>query len=213
VRLLGVYPFKKTSCGVSLDAFEIRMAEPKPSSNEQSAPRHLPRLPPTSYRGNAMIHWTLTVRDRGTGWLDARFTTRFRWLLLHGCGRYQVACPIHCLMPDHVHLLIHGWNEASDQRSFIRFLRRHTAGLLAETGHLWQPQAHDHLLRPHESDRFAFEALVYYIAQNPVRAGLVAQPHEWLHTAAVIPGYPELKLWMPDYWDRYWRLTKAREAP
>lgn len=74
---------------------------------DEHLPGHLPRLGDAAYRGKAVVHWTLTVRDRGTGWLDARFTTRFRWLLLHGCGRYAVACPVHCLMPDHVHLLLH----------------------------------------------------------------------------------------------------------
>jgi hypothetical protein len=31
-------------------------------------------------------------------------------------------------------------------------------------------------------------------------------------TGAVIPGYPELKLWQPDFWPRYWRLRRSREA-
>lgn len=100
----------------------------------------------------------------------------------------------------------------SDQRGFIRFLRLHSNQLLAETGHRWQPQAHDHVLRPHESDRHAYEALVHYISHNPVRAGLVNHPQDWLHTGAIIPGYPELRLWHPDFWPRYWRLRRSREA-
>ena len=152
-----------------------------PSSHrrDKELPDHLPRLADSAYRGKAIVHWTQTVRDRGTGWLDARFTTRFRWLMLHGCGRYQVACPVHCLMPDHIHILLHGWSREGDQRGFIRFLRRQGNELLLETGHRWQPQAHDHVLRPHESDRQAFETLVHYIAHNPVRAGLVKQAREW----------------------------------
>lgn len=180
--------------------------------DDDPLPGHLPRLADSAYRGKAIVHWTLTVRDRGTGWLDARFTTRFRWLMLHGCGRYEVACPVHCLMPDHVHLLLHGWSQQSDQRGFIRFLRRQSSALLKESGHHWQPQAHDHVLRPQESDRHAFEALVHYIAQNPVRAGLVKQAQDWPHTGAIIPGYPELKLWQTDFGVRYWRLKKSREA-
>ena len=177
----------------------------------ESKPGHLPRLADSAYRGKAIVHWTLTVRNRGTGWLEARFTTRFRWLLLHGCGRYEVACPVHCLMPDHVHLLLHGWSREGNQRAFIRFLRRHSGDMLAETGHQWQPQAHDHLLRSEESHPKAYEALVHYIAHNPVRAGLVPDARDWPHTGAVIPGYPELKLWQPDFWHRYWRLRRSRE--
>ena len=180
--------------------------------DDEPLPGHLPRLGDAAYRGKAVVHWTLTVRDRGTGWLDARFTTRFRWLLLHGCGRYAVACPVHCLMPDHVHLLLHGWSREGDQRGFIRFLRLHSNPFLAETGHRWQPQAHDHVLRPQESDRQAYEALVHYISHNPVRAGLVKEAQDWPHTGAILPGYPELRLWHPDFWPRYWRLRRSREA-
>jgi putative transposase len=182
------------------------------SSKTASRPGHLPRLADGAYQGKAIVHWTLTVRDRGVGWLNARFTTRFRWLLLHACGRYGVACPVHCLMPDHVHLLLHGWSREGDQKGFIRFFRLHSKELLVETGHRWQPQAHDHVLRPHESDRYAYERLVHYITENPVRAGLVKAAQDWPHTGAVIPGYPELKLWQSDFWPRYWRLRKSRES-
>jgi len=186
------------------------MSSPLP--DDDNPPGHLPRLSDAAYRGKAIIHWTLTVRDRGTGWLDARFTTRFRLLLLHACGRYGADCPVHCLMPDHVHLLLHGSHRDGDQRGLLRFLRRHSNELLAETGHRWQPQAHDHVLRPQESDRNAYERLARYITQNPVRAGLVKQAQDWAHTGAVIPGYPELKLWLPDFWPRYWRLRNSRAA-
>ena len=187
--------------------------DPVPEAPQDDLPGHLPRLGDSAYRGHAIVHWTLTIRDRGTGWLNARFTTQFRWLLLHACARYAVACPVHCLMPDHAHLLLHSWSPEGDQQRFMRFLRRHTNALLAATGHRWQPQAYDHVLRPHERDRFAFESLAHYIAQNPVRAGLVTETKNWPHTGAVIPGYPELKLWLPDYWERYWRLRNFRTEP
>ena len=116
---------------------------------------------------------------------------------------------MHCLMPDHVHLLLHGWNRHRDQKRFMRFLLRHSNVLLEETGHRWQPQAHDHVLRAEESDRYAYERLAGYIMENPVRAGLVGRSEEWPHTGAVLPGYPELSVWLPDYWERYWRLRRA----
>jgi putative transposase len=175
-------------------------------------PGHLPRLAGAAYRGKAILHWTLTVRDRATGWLTNSFTRRFRWIILHGCARYSVSCPVYCLMPDHIHLLVHGWSAQGDQRTFMRFLRQHTNTILTETAHRWQPQAHDHVLRADERDNHSFEQLVHYITHNPVRAGLVTTPQAWPHTGTVIPGYPELTLWNPDFWDRYWRLRKVREA-
>jgi REP element-mobilizing transposase RayT len=188
------------------------MPAQEPADASSQHPGHLPRLADGAYRGAAIVHWTLTVRDRGVGWLDAPFTTRFRWLLLHACARYAVACPVHCLMPDHVHLLLHGWSQEGDQKGFILFLRKHSNDLLKETNHRWQPQAHDHVLRPQESGQNEYEGLVHYITQNPVRAGFVKRAEDWPHTGSVIPGYPELKLWLPDFWERYWRLRKSRGA-
>ena len=173
---------------------------------------HLPRLTQGAYCGRAIVHWTFTVDQRAVGWLDAAFCTRFRWLLLHGCARYDVACPVHCLMPDHVHLLVVGWTKSADQRRFVKFLRKHTNQLLAVTKNQWQAQAYDHVLRPAESDRYAFETLVTYITQNPVRANLVQEAFQWPYTGAIIPGYPELKLWQPDFWKRYWRLIASRSG-
>ncbi len=49
-------------------------------------------------------------------------------------------------------------------------------------GRIWQPGFHDHAVRAEES----IEAAANYMIHNPVRAGLVADPHE----------YP--------YWDTVW---------
>jgi putative transposase len=115
-------------------------------------------------------------------------------------------------MPDHVHLLLHGWDSEGDQKGLMRFLRRHSNALLGETGFRWQPQAYDHVLRPEESDRYAYERLARYITENPVRAGWVERAEDWPHSGAVVPGYPELSLWLPDYWERYWRIRRVNSG-
>lgn len=171
---------------------------------------HLPRLPPGAYRGRAVVHWTLTIENRRTGWLTTHFHEAFRWLLLHGCARYEVACPLYCLMPDHAHLIVVGWTRAADQLLFMPFLRKHTGLVLQEAGCKWQKQPYDHVMQERETDRFSFESLAHYISHNPVRAGLVCEPHEWAFTGNVLPGYPEMNLWMGDYWQRYWRITASR---
>ncbi|WP_345734797.1 hypothetical protein [Prosthecobacter algae] len=173
---------------------------------EEKAREHLPRLNANAYRGRSVIHWTLTMDQRATGWLSEKFHEEFRWALLHGCSRYEVACPLYCLMPDHAHLLVVGWTAQADQRRFISFLRQKTEPLLVATKAIWQKQPYDHVLRPQESDRYAFEALAHYIAENPVRAGLVSDKVHWPFRGCMIPGYPELTPSLSDYWLRYWRL-------
>ena len=67
--------------------------------------RHLPRLAPEFYRGFAVVHWTITLERRATGWLDDLFHLHFRELLLHAAARQGLLCPAYVLMPDHIHLL------------------------------------------------------------------------------------------------------------
>jgi hypothetical protein len=43
------------------------MTKPASLPDDENQPGHLPRLTDAAYRGKAIVHWTLTVRDRGTG--------------------------------------------------------------------------------------------------------------------------------------------------
>lgn len=67
---------------------------------------HLRRLDASYYRGMVALHWSLTIRDRRVGWLSGLFYYRFRELVTHTAFRYGIACPIFCLMPDHLWKLL-----------------------------------------------------------------------------------------------------------
>lgn len=91
---------------------------------EQTHPGdHLKRLPPEYYRGQAYVHWSITMDERKTGWLVPIFYYKFRELLTHTMFRYGACCPIYCLMPDHIHLLWLGILDGSDQRNAMKFFR------------------------------------------------------------------------------------------
>ena len=143
-----------------------------PTSPAKRHPGHLPRLDPEFYRGDAAVHWTLTVFDRATGWLNPSVHAAFRELLLHAAAREWLFCPAYCLMPDHVHLLWLGMRHDTDQRNSMSFLRTHLEPWLAP--HKFQPQAHDHVLRDEERQRDGLARICFYILANPVRAGLTA---------------------------------------
>ena len=85
---------------------------------------HLPRLPDEYYRGQAYVHWTMTARDRATGWLIPVFYYKFREILTHTMFRYGLTCPIYCCMPDHIHFLWIGITDDSDQRVAAKFFRK-----------------------------------------------------------------------------------------
>jgi REP-associated tyrosine transposase len=90
-----------------------------------------------------------------------------------GCDVYAF-----CLMPDHLHVVA---APRSTSASVLRFVDRfksvstRVAWRHGETGRLWQPRFHDHVVRVEE----ALLAICDYVVMNPVRAGLVAQPDDY----------------------------------
>ncbi len=118
---------------------------------------HLRRLDARYYRGLAVVHWSLTIRGRRSGWLSGLFYYRFRELLTHAAFRYGLACPIFCLMPDHFHLLWMGLFAGSDQLLAMKHFRKSVNESLKRIGFELQDQAYDHVLRDEERQEHAFE--------------------------------------------------------
>lgn len=164
----------------------------------------LPRLPRPYYRADSVVHWTLTIFDRATGWLTESFHARFRELLLHTAAREGLLCPAYCLMPDHLHLVWMGLRPDSDQMNGMAFLRTHLEPAL--TPAKFQPQAHDHVLREPERLRDAFRVSIAYDLQNPVLNGLVPRPEDWPFIGCVVPGYPKLHPLDERFWEVFWKV-------
>jgi putative transposase len=168
---------------------------------------YLKRLPDAFYRGQAYVHWSLTMRERRTGWLNPIFYCKFRELLTHAMFRYGLCCPIFCCMPDHIHLLWIGILDGSDQRVAMKYFRTNLNAELKVAEVRLQDQAYDHVLKDEERKEEAFETLAEYIARNPERTGLVeANAYaRYAYTSSLVPGYPELEPFQRDYWTRFWR--------
>ncbi len=88
-------------------------------------------------------------------------------------------------MPDHLHVFVSPEDSAALSRwtgSLKKFLAAHwrKAGLKAP---FWQEGFFDHMLRSDESyaDKWA------YVGQNPVRAGLVQDSHDWTYAGEIHP--------------------------
>jgi REP element-mobilizing transposase RayT len=101
--------------------------------------------------------------------------------LLHFDGtRYRLLAWV--VMPNHVHALIetsqtllaeilHGWKSYTSKAA-NRLLKR--------TGDFWQAEYFDRYIRDEEH----FRKAVRYIENNPVKAGLVKSPEEWIFGSA-----------------------------
>ena len=172
---------------------------------------YLPRRPEEHYQANAVVHWTMPMARRSTGWLNEIFHARFREIMLHAAAREGLFCPTYCLMPDHLHLVWMGLRRDSDQRNGVKFLREQLHPLLAP--HRFQHQAHDHVLREEERRRSALARVCFYVLDNARRSGLVAEAGDWPYIGAVVPGYPALHPLAENFWPRFWKLYQAALSP
>lgn len=85
----------------------------------------------------------------------------------------------YVLMPDHIHLFARASHNADPMRDWIKMwksvsARRLMAALDVETS-IWQEEYFDRYLRSSESYAEKWD----YVRNNPVRAGLVADPNDW----------------------------------
>ena len=172
---------------------------------------YLPRLSPEAYTADAVVHWTLTLFDRTTGWLNASFHAQFRELMLHLAAREGLLCPVYCLMPDHLHLVWMGLRPDTDQLHGMAFLRTHLAKSLRPFR--FQKQAHDHVLRADEREQDAFARVCAYVLNNPARGRLADRPDSWPYSGAVVAGYPTLHPFQDRFWEIFWKIYWDRRDP
>jgi REP element-mobilizing transposase RayT len=83
----------------------------------------------------------------------------------------------YCFKPDHCHVLVAATTGTSDLAKVVRAFKGASAAHVRSLGirNLWQRDYYDHILRSGES----FDATAAYIFENPVRAGLASDAHDW----------------------------------
>ena len=167
------------------------------------------RRPPEFYRGQSFVHWSMTIAGRRSGWLTDAFHASFREIHLHALSRHDLFCPVYCLMPDHLHLLWLGLGPASDQDKAAAFFRRHVNAALKSVGVEFQKQPWDVVLGEKDRERGAVLKTVFYIAENPVRAGLVHEARAWPFSGSQAAGYPQFDWREPDYGEKVWKIYEA----
>ena len=90
------------------------------------------------------------------------------------------------IMPDHVHIIFTPLRDQTNESytfeeivGSIKGASYHSINkALNRSGHVWQDESFDHVIRHQES----FEEKVRYVCENPVRKGLVRRPedYKWL---------------------------------
>jgi REP element-mobilizing transposase RayT len=122
-----------------------------------------------------------------------------REIVLNSClffhlQRYEIFAMV--IMPDHVHLLIQPWVKSdhdgrevnrrdacsteywslsSIMHSIKSYTARQIPKVMKHIGTVWEDESHDHIIRNYQE----FQDTWQYIRQNPVQAGLSANPETY----------------------------------
>ena len=111
-------------------------------------------------------------------------------LTFHHAERYQLIS--WCVMPNHVHATyatLDDWSPADIHKTWKGYTARRINEAVGVTGELWERETFDHLVRKTaHADYFA-----WYVENNPVLAGLVADPADWPLSSARFWDVPLLK--------------------
>ena len=102
--------------------------------------------------------------------------------LLHFQGE-RYALSAWCVMPNHVHCVVTPLAEftlSGILHSWKSYSAHQINKCLKRSGHVWQQESFDHLVRHERS----FEQLVAYTENNPVVAGLCDLPELWPFSSA-----------------------------
>jgi len=91
-------------------------------------------------------------------------------------------------MPDHMHLMfrLQSGTLAEGIRRFSLLTTGRIRGALDLEGPVWQAGFYDHALRGERS----MNAYLLYMAQNPVRAGLVSRAEDWPFQVGLLSLWP-----------------------
>jgi putative transposase len=141
------------------------------------------RLPRPSYQGEVLVTFTACTAHRKPSLAATSIVERCVNFLAEAAQHHHCTVPIYCFMPDHLHVMLWGRSaEADTWRAMVRFKQK-SGYWLSQSGQSvrWQKDFYDHVLRPHEDWR----RQVRYIAENPVRAGLVDRWDQYLFLGAI----------------------------
>jgi len=147
-----------------------------PESRPNRKHREEIHMPPEWVESAATYFITLNCKMRGVPQLTVGEVPK---LLFGSVIHYQRGLKwwpeLFLLMPDHLHALVaFSWKDRRGMSGIVQDWKRYTSRAFRIE---WQRDWHDHRIRNQSdhADKWS------YIANNPVRAGLVADYKEWPH--------------------------------
>jgi len=142
---------------------------------KEGHPRH--RLLRPYYLGQRTYFLTICTGRRAKLLTEERIARPLIVVMHEQFRRKGFSVYAYCLMPDHCHILAAGLAETCVLSEAVRAFKGVSTATARCLGirNLWQRDYYDHILRSQES----IDAAASYIFENPVRAGLVKDQHDW----------------------------------
>ena len=125
---------------------------------------------------------TTVTKDRKPRFMDTKLCRILLVTLEYHKTVFDYSVYGYCIMPDHLHLIL-----KPDQRFNLSFILKMVKGsfarkvnrLASKDGSFWQAGFYDEAIRSEEQLYRQLE----YLHENPVKAGLVAAPNEYVYSS------------------------------
>ena len=135
-------------------------------------------------------------------------------LMAQWCSAWGVEVWAHCLMPNHVHLIVVPESEEGLCRAIGEAHRRYTRHVNFREGwrgHLWQGRFASFVM-----EEAYLRSAVRYVEMNPVRARLVREPgrYRWSSAKAHLTGQDDVLVKVKPLLERYgdWRKVLGKDG-
>lgn len=141
------------------------------------------RLRREDYRGEIAVAFTVCVAGRARVFEDSEAVRDVVEILGRTIPLPVFIIPIYCFMPDHLHLILLGQEPQADAwEAMVRFKQQTGYWFhLNRPGVLWQKGFCDHIIR----SRGELTSQVRYVADNPVRKGLVGRWNDYPYSGSI----------------------------
>lgn len=129
------------------------------------------RLDKEAYLGEIAVAYTCCIFNKDNLFKEPGVIKQFEEILLKELAAFDLGVYIYLFMPNHLHLITSGKDRSSNHLSFMKSFKQKTGYWLSKNlnCHKWQKDFYDHIIRNYED----INNQVYYILNNPVRAGIV----------------------------------------
>jgi len=149
------------------------------------------QLPAFDYLGCYQYFLTFCVENRATVFSEQDAVFSLVWSqFLRAAADESFSIIACCFMPDHVHMVVEGLEDNADLKRFMSRARQFSGYHYQRRAgrRLWQRYGYEHVLRDDEPTK----AVVAYVLENPVRAGLAKTVYEYPHIASTLYRREEL---------------------